>query len=99
MPPHSEVTSEAASLCLKCLSRLCSHANNERPARLTARERELLRLLSGGLSNKEIASFARPELQESSVKNYLRKIYVKLGLTTRLEAALWARAHTSVLAD
>ena len=51
---------------------------------LTAREREVLELLSHGLPNKTIAS--RLDISEHTVKFHLSSIFSKLGVTTRTEA-------------
>jgi LuxR family transcriptional regulator, maltose regulon positive regulatory protein len=56
--------------------------------RLTRREREVLRLLAEGLSNKEIAGTLF--ISEFTVKLHLRHIYAKLGVRNRMEAALHA---------
>lgn len=56
----------------------------ERPA-LSLRERELLRLIAVGLSNKEIS--AQLFLAESTVKCHLTSAFVKLGVRSRREAA------------
>lgn len=54
-------------------------------ARLTQRERDVLRLLSEGLPNAQIAE--RLVVQESTVKYHLQNIFQKLGVTNRTEAA------------
>lgn len=61
------------------------------PARdaLTARETEVLRLISAGATNKEIA--ARLYLSEGTVKNHISRILQRLGLRDRTQAALYAR--------
>ena len=51
---------------------------------LTAREQEVLRLLSDGLGNKEIA--ARLAISEHTAKFHISSILVKLGAATRTEA-------------
>jgi DNA-binding NarL/FixJ family response regulator len=51
---------------------------------LSHRERELLKLLMQGLSNKEIAE--RLFIAEQTVKNHLSIIYSKLGVQTRSQA-------------
>jgi DNA-binding NarL/FixJ family response regulator len=58
---------------------------------LTRRERDILRLLAQGLSNKEIA--AQLHLSEKTVRNRVSEILSKLGLHNRTQAAIWAREH------
>lgn len=55
---------------------------------LTERERELLKLLARGLSNKEIAN--QLTLTEMTVKGYVSDIFMKLGVNDRTQAALMA---------
>jgi len=56
--------------------------------RLTDRELEILRLLSGGYSNREIAQALN--LAEGTVKNHLSSILAKLGVRDRTRAVLKA---------
>jgi DNA-binding NarL/FixJ family response regulator len=58
--------------------------DEEGPAALTAREREVLGLLSSGQSNREIASALYVSLP--TVKTHLAHIYAKLGAKNRNEA-------------
>jgi DNA-binding CsgD family transcriptional regulator len=51
---------------------------------LTARERDVLQMLSQGLGNKEIA--ARLKISEHTVKFHIASILGKLGASTRTEA-------------
>ena len=51
---------------------------------LTAREHDVLALLSDGLSNRDIA--ARLDISEHTVKFHLASIFGKLGASTRTEA-------------
>ena len=55
---------------------------------LGKRELEILRLLTGGYSNKEIARSLN--LAEGTVKNYVSEILVKLGTQDRTRAVLKA---------
>jgi len=55
---------------------------------LTDREREILELLAQGLSNKQIAQ--RLYLSVRTVENHLRRVYQKLGVISRTEAAVLA---------
>jgi DNA-binding NarL/FixJ family response regulator len=69
--------------------RVAALANQRREpagdARLTLREREILRLIDDGLSNKEIAQ--RLSLQTKTVKNNVSNILAKLGVANRAAAA------------
>jgi DNA-binding NarL/FixJ family response regulator len=56
---------------------------------LSARELEILRLLAGGATNREIA--AQLVLAEGTVKNHVTNILTKLGVSDRTRAALKAR--------
>jgi DNA-binding NarL/FixJ family response regulator len=55
---------------------------------LTPRETEILRLMTGGYSNREIASAL--ELSEGTVKNHVSNILGKLGVRDRTRAVLKA---------
>jgi len=55
---------------------------------LSAREREVLLLITQGLSNEELA--ARLCISLSTVKKHLCNIYGKLKLSNRIQAAFWA---------
>ena len=58
---------------------------------LSEREREILRLVSDGASNREIAN--RLVIAEGTVKNHITNILGKLGVTDRTQAALKAREY------
>jgi LuxR family maltose regulon positive regulatory protein len=59
------------------------------PAPLSERERQILRLLAGGLSNDDIA--ANLFLSTNTVKTHLKRIFEKMGVNSRLEAVTRAR--------
>jgi DNA-binding NarL/FixJ family response regulator len=59
--------------------------------RLTAKELRIVALVVQGYKNKEIA--AQLGTTEQVIKNYLRKIYDKLGVSDRLELALYCLHH------
>jgi DNA-binding NarL/FixJ family response regulator len=58
---------------------------------VTPRELEIIRMISSGLRNKEIA--ARLSISEGTVKIHLHNIYEKLQLDGRLALLLYAREH------
>ena len=58
---------------------------------LTAREAEVIALITQGLSNLEIAE--RANLSINSVKSYIRTSYRKMGVTSRTNAVLWGLDH------
>jgi DNA-binding NarL/FixJ family response regulator len=62
--------------------------NSNGIALLSKREQDVIRSLSEGLTNREIA--AELKLSEHTVKNYLLRIFDKLGVSNRAEAILYA---------
>jgi two-component system, NarL family, nitrate/nitrite response regulator NarL len=70
-------------------------ASHPRPSRkqfgLTPRELEIISVILGGYSNSDIA--ARVSISEKTVKHHLTNIFDKLGVSNRLELALFALHH------
>lgn len=62
-------------------------------AQLSQREREIIVLIAQGYKNKEIAE--KMFITEQTVKNHLHNIFDKLGVSDRLELALFA-IHNSL---
>jgi DNA-binding NarL/FixJ family response regulator len=58
---------------------------------LTPKESLIVSCVTQGMKNKEIA--VRVGTTEQVVKNYLRKVYDKLGVADRLELALYCLSH------
>jgi DNA-binding NarL/FixJ family response regulator len=58
-------------------------------AALSAREQEVLRLVTAGLANKQIAR--RLGIAERTVKAHLTNIFGRIDVTDRTQAALWAQ--------
>ncbi|MEV4159479.1 response regulator transcription factor [Nonomuraea dietziae] len=61
------------------------------PVPLTDREREVLRLIAAGRSNKEIARDL--SVAEKTVKTHVSNVLMKLGVQDRTQAALYAVRH------
>lgn len=57
----------------------------------TPREVALLAGIARGWDNRRLAS--EFELAEQTVRNYISKLYEKLGVRSRAEAVVWARKH------
>jgi DNA-binding NarL/FixJ family response regulator len=63
----------------------------EQSGALSAREREIVVLVAQGFKNREMAE--RMFISEQTVKNHLHNIFDKLGVSDRLELALYAIHH------
>jgi len=57
---------------------------------LSPREHQVVALVANGLSNRQIA--AELQLSENTIKKYLFRIFDKLGMSSRVELALYAVA-------
>jgi DNA-binding NarL/FixJ family response regulator len=62
---------------------------------LTNREEDVVRLLAEGMQNREIANELK--LSEHTVRNYLFHIFDKLGVSSRIELALYAVSSTKAM--
>jgi len=69
-------------------------SNDEDRTRLTLREREIVRLVAEGLSNKAIAG--RLGVSVRTVEGHLNHVFSKLGLSSRTELVRYALAHDLV---
>ena len=88
---------EAVSDLVAALRELRPAVESQPPARrfnLTPRELEIIREVVSGQANKEIGE--RLGVAEPTVKHHLTSIYDKLGVSNRLELALFAVNHKLV---
>ncbi len=71
-----------------------AHSSKEDPAKrygLTSREGEIISAVTQGLMNKDIAQAL--SISEETVKRHLTNIFNKVGMSNRLELALFAIDH------
>lgn len=64
----------------------------DRPFGLTPRELEIVKLVAGGLSNKEIAG--RCGVTLDTVKHHITNVFDKTGVSNRVELAVFASNHS-----
>lgn len=70
---------------------LCHLQRRSAGVDLTVREREVLRMIADGLSNKMVGS--RLGITEGTVKTHVKSLLQKIGVRSRVEAAVWAMEH------
>jgi len=58
---------------------------------LTRREEDVVRLVADGLKNREIAQ--KLKVKEHSIRNYIYRIFEKLGVSSRVELILYVFSH------
>ena len=75
-----------AAFC--CAERSLTNGRSDVDEELSMRETEIVRLIAQGLSNKEIS--ARLGLSEKTVKNHISRIFSKLNIGARSQAAVHA---------
>lgn len=62
-----------------------------RPAGLTERQVQVLRLLASGMSNPQIASAL--VVSRRTAEHHVQDIYARIGVSSRAAAALFAMEH------
>lgn len=82
---------------LRELSYKFGNTDSRRSFGLTQREVEVIGLVTEGCSNREVAS--RLSITEDTVKRHLTNIFDKVGMSTRLELALFALKNKLVAAS
>jgi DNA-binding NarL/FixJ family response regulator len=89
---EAAITRALGGRMLKEFQRMGKKGNDNRAENLvslTIREQEVLKLVSQGKTNKEIAQTLNVSIH--TIKSHMRKILAKLHLEKRQEAALYAR--------
>jgi len=87
--------SQAVGWVLQAYRTQATRSSSGRPkVQLTPKESLIVSCVTQGMKNKEIAT--RVGTTEQVVKNYLRKVYDKLGVADRLELALYCLHHRVV---
>lgn len=61
------------------------------PAQLSKRESDVVELVAEGMTNRQIS--AELNLSEHTIRNYLFRIFDKLGVSTRVELVLYCLQH------
>jgi DNA-binding NarL/FixJ family response regulator len=67
------------------------------PRRLSEKDHHVIELVAQGLKNRDVAQALGTT--EFVIKNYLKAIYDKVGVWSRLELALWYEARRAGLAE
>jgi two-component system nitrate/nitrite response regulator NarL len=91
-PLTNSLFTQIAKLVLKAADS-SPDSSSDNPIPLTNREREIIALISEGLSNKEIAE--RLHIATYTVKSHVHSVLRKLGLDTRLQVAASTRRKGS----
>ena len=66
-------------------------ARRPRPAGLSDRQVEVLRLVASGLSNREIAR--RLGISPRTAEHHVQDVYLRIGRSSRAGAAMYAMEH------
>lgn len=85
---EGKLCADAVEAVLAGAGQPARRASAERPAGLTPREIEVLRLIAAGLTAKEAAQ--KLEIAPKTADNHIQSLYSKIGVTTRAAAALYA---------
>lgn len=64
---------------------------------LTKREREVLHWVHQGLKNRDIGE--KLGTSEVTIKNYVKNVFDKIGVSSRLEAAMWVEHRRADLVE
>jgi len=85
---------ESLAVLIRAVCESPVNSNGPLPAKyyeLTPRELEIIRKIADGRSNKQVGEDC--SIRERTVKHHLTNIFGKVGVSSRLELALFARDH------
>jgi DNA-binding NarL/FixJ family response regulator len=83
-----------ASVDLACLNAIVRDHTRKKNDPLTEREREVLRLVASGMTNRRIAQ--KLNISEKTVARHLSNMFTKLDLDSRTAATAYAYEHNLV---
>jgi DNA-binding NarL/FixJ family response regulator len=86
---------QRAYLCESC-KQPKTPGRDARDKELTFREKQIIQLVYQAKLNKEIAY--ELHLSEGTIKEYLHRIFRKVGVKNRTDLALWGLAHREIAA-
>jgi HD-GYP domain-containing protein (c-di-GMP phosphodiesterase class II) len=90
-----ELDAEAVRAVIEASGHESRRLVSQRPAGLSEREVEVLRLLAAGLSNREIAN--KLFISRRTAESHVQHIYTKIGFSTRAGAAMFAMQHDLIV--
>jgi HD-GYP domain-containing protein (c-di-GMP phosphodiesterase class II) len=82
---------ESARAVIQAAGQRPSRSRSAWPKGLSDREVEVLRLVAGGLSNRQIA--ATLVISTRTAEHHVQHVYTKIGVSTRAAAAMFAMEH------
>ncbi|MDP9341893.1 MAG: LuxR C-terminal-related transcriptional regulator [Actinomycetota bacterium] len=82
---------EAVEAVLGAAGHRVTRTRPARPAGLSERQVEVLRLVAAGLSNREVAQ--RLHVSPRTAEHHVQDIYTKIGVSSRAAAAMFAMEH------
>jgi two-component system nitrate/nitrite response regulator NarL len=85
------IASDSVADALAARRKLEAELRHRREFGLTPRELEIVRMIVGALTNKEIGE--KLAIGENTVKSHLTHIFNKVGASSRIELALFAAHH------
>ena len=88
---NGKLCPDAVAAVLACAGQPSRRGAAERPAGLTPREIEVLRLIAAGRTAKEAAR--ELEISPKTADHHIQNLYSKIGVSTRAGAALYALEH------